>query len=48
MKKIIKLIATRKGHKPLAIDYFNTPFGREALEKNKENLERRGYSVTVK
>ena len=48
MADIITLTAERKNHKPLKIDFFNTPFGRIAAQREKENLERRGYSVILK
>lgn len=48
MKKYIELIAERKKHKPLKIAFFDTPLGRIAVQREKENLERRGFSVTIK
>lgn len=46
MTNVIKLCAKRKKHKELVILYYDTPLGRKELEKDKENLIRRGYSVT--
>ena len=48
MEKVIELCAKRPKHKDLTILFYNTPLGRESLEKTKRNLVRRGYSVTTK
>lgn len=46
MRKI-ELSANRKRHKPLILVYFDTEHGRSSLAKKKENLEMRGFTVTI-
>lgn len=45
MKKTIELHAKRPKHKDLIIVFYDTPLGRKAFEKEKENLVRRGYTI---
>ena len=48
MANMITLVAERKNHKSIKIEFFNTSFGKTTAQHEKENLERRGYTVTIK